>query len=30
LEPFALTIPVRTSLPWAGTQQESARRESAR
>ena len=25
LEPFALTIPVRTSVPWAGTQQESAR-----
>jgi nitrate reductase delta subunit len=30
LEPFALTIPVRASVPWAGTQQESARRESAR
>jgi nitrate reductase delta subunit len=25
LEPFALTIPVRTSVPWAGTARESAR-----
>ena len=25
LEPFALTIPVRNSVPWAGTAQESAR-----
>ena len=25
LEPFALTIPVRSSVPWAGTARESAR-----